>query len=300
MNEIESDFYDRNSKYIEFITGTKKVIKLYNMDCTIGMDFFPDHYFDVVLTSPPYNIGTSYSLYDDKIPRSEYLEWIEKVAIKIKQKIKKNGSFFLNIGASPTNPWGPFEIASLLRHQFSLQNVIHRIKSIYIENKSYGHRVNLNVGHFKPIQGHRFLNDNHEYIFHFTKSGDVQLDRLSIGVPYKDKGNINRWKLGGNGIRCRGNTWYFPYETIRSRDKDRPHPATFPVELAEKCILLHGVSEEMNVLDPFMGMGHTSLACNKIGVNCVGFEIDKNYYESNIRLLKSKIFNKTLDSWKNI
>jgi DNA modification methylase len=37
-------------------------MKLYNMDCIIGIDLFPDHYFDVVLTSPPYNIGTSYIL----------------------------------------------------------------------------------------------------------------------------------------------------------------------------------------------------------------------------------------------
>ena len=47
---VESDFYDQNSKYIEIITGTGKTMKLYDMDCTIGMDFFPDHYFDVVLS----------------------------------------------------------------------------------------------------------------------------------------------------------------------------------------------------------------------------------------------------------
>jgi hypothetical protein len=45
MNEIaESDFYDRNSKYMEIMTRTGKTMKLYNTDCTIGMDFFPDHY----------------------------------------------------------------------------------------------------------------------------------------------------------------------------------------------------------------------------------------------------------------
>ena len=39
----------------------------------------------------------------------------------------------------------------------------------------------------------RFLNDCHEYVFHFTKSGRVQLNRLALGVPYQDKSNISRW-----------------------------------------------------------------------------------------------------------
>lgn len=142
------------------------------------------------MTSPPYNLGIQYNSYNDDIPRNNYLEWIEKVAIKIKQKMKDNDSFFLNIGSFPANPSLPFEIASVLSSHLILQNTIHWIKSIYKENESYGNKVSLNVGHYKPINTGRFLNDNHEYIFHFTKSGNVKLDRLSIGVPYKDSGNI--------------------------------------------------------------------------------------------------------------
>jgi site-specific DNA-methyltransferase (adenine-specific) len=253
----------------------------------LGMDLFPDEHFDVIVTSPPYNLGVSYGEYDDTISRADYLRWIEDVAVQIKRKMKDEASFFLNIGASPTNPWGPFEVAMKLRPHFQLQNIIHWIKSIYIENESYGKKVQLNVGHYKPINGRRFINDGHEYIFHFTKSGEVPLDRLSIGVPYKDGGNISRWKAGGNGKRCRGNTWYVPYKTIKYRNKDRPHPATFPVELAEKCIQLHGINDDLIVLDPFMGIGHTALACKELGVSCVGFEIDPSYFNTSIRLFGS-------------
>lgn len=274
-------------KHARFELPMGKNIDLYNMDCLEGLDLFSNNHFDVVVTSPPYNLGISYGRYDDNISRENYLSWIEKVAMKIKQKMKDEGSFFLNMGASPTNPWGPFEVAMRLRSHFQLQNIIHWIKSIYIENESYGKKLEINVGHYKPINGQRFLNDNHEYIFHFTKSGNVPLDRLSIGVPYKDTGNINRWKSGASGKRCRGNTWYIPYKTIQFREKDRPHPATFPVELAEKCILLHGVREKIVALDPFMGIGHTSIACKKLGISCVGFEIDPEYFTTNILLLQS-------------
>ena len=92
-------------------------------------------------------------------------------------------------------------------------------------------------GHFKPINSPRFLNDCHEYVFHFTKSGRVELNRLALGVPYQDKSNIARWRhTQGDDLRCRGNTWFVPYETIQRREKERPHPATFPVQLAEWCI----------------------------------------------------------------
>lgn len=266
-----------------------KLIELHNSDCLVGMDRFPDKHFEIVVTSPPYNLGVRYSRYDDSIEREQYLNWLESVARKVKQKMKDDGSFFLNVGSVPTNPWGPYQIALKLKPHFFLQNTIHWIKSIYIENESYGEKQSINVGHYKPINGNRFLNDNHEYIFHFTKTGNIPLDRLSIGVPYKDGGNIRRWKNGYGGLRCRGNTWYVPYKTIHSRDKQRPHPATFPAEIAELCIKLHGMSQGTNVLDPFMGIGNTSLACGKLGVECVGFEIDPSYFRMNCKLLEAQV-----------
>lgn len=135
------------------------------------------------------------------------------------------------------------------------------------------------VGHYKPIGGSRFLHDCHEYIFHFTKSGKVPLDRLAVGVPYQDKTNIGRWHSAKRDKRCRGNTWFVPYKTIRDRDNQRPHPSSFPVALPEMCIKLHGVSKAKLVLDPFAGIGSTALACLSIGVSFVGFDIDKQYLE---------------------
>lgn len=257
---------------------------LYNNDCLVGMNSIKDKTFDIVVTSPPYNLGIKYGKYNDTISRTKYLDWIEQVGIMIKSKLKDNGSFFLNMGSAPTNPYGAFEVMFRLRQHFVLQNTIQWIKSIYVENESYGKKEVMNVGHYKPINGKRFLNDCYEYIFHFTKSGNVELDRLAIGVPYKDTTNTIRWN--GNTLRCRGNVWYIPYKTIQSRDKDRPHPATFPMELAQRCIKLHGVKEDTIVLDPFMGIGNTALASLTLGVNCVGYEIDDYYYSVSIKLVE--------------
>jgi len=253
---------------------------LFNEDCLGGIKkHLKAKSIDMVVTSPPYNIGANYRSYDDKIPRDKYLKWIKKWGQAVKRVLKDNGSLFLNIGSKPSDPLIPFQVIDILTEEFELQNVIHWIKSIYIEAESYGEKKDINVGHYKPINSSRFLNDAHEYIFHLTKTNKVELDRLAIGVPYKDKSNIMRWKNGGSKLRCRGNCWFIPYKTIQNRSKDRPHPASFPPQLAENCILLHGKKRGLKVLDPFMGLGNTGLACNNLKVNFIGFEIDPYYFK---------------------
>ncbi len=191
-------------------------------DCVEGMASLSEAGVDLVVTSPPYNLGVRYRKYSDRLDRQSYLNWCATWAAGIRRILKPTGSFFLNIGSAPSNPMLPHEIVFQLRDLFVLQNTIHWIKSIAIDNRTFGH--------FKPISSKRFLNDCHEYIFHFTKTGRVEIDRLALGVPYQDKSNIARWShTCGRDSRCRGNTWFIPYQTIQSRAKERPHPATFPV-----------------------------------------------------------------------
>ena len=235
-----------------------------------------DEHIDLVVTSPPYNLGVGYRKYSDRQDRQSYLRWCRKWAAEIRRILKSNGSFFLNIGSAPSNPMLPHEIVIELRDLFVLQNTIHWIKSITIEGRDGDVR---SCGHFKPISSKRFLNDCHEYIFHFTKTGHVETDRHALGVPYQDKSNISRWShTHGSDLRCRGNTWFIPYETIQSRAKERPHPATFPVQLVEWCIKLHGASRVRTMLDPFLGIGNSAIAAQRCGVkNFIGFEIDETY-----------------------
>jgi site-specific DNA-methyltransferase (adenine-specific) len=249
---------------------------LHQGDCLAGMSKLPAASVALIVTSPPYNLGIAYRKYSDTAARETYLSWCHDWSTQIRRILKPAGSFFLNVGSAPSNPMLPHELVLRLRDVFVLQNVIHWIKSITIEDREGDVR---SYGHFKPISSKRFLNDCHEYIFHFTKSGHVEIDRRAIGVPYQDKSNIARWShTRGSDLRCRGNTWFIPYETIQSRAKERPHPATFPVELAEWCIKLHGVSRVRTMLDPFLGIGNSAVAAQRCGVReFIGFEIDETY-----------------------
>jgi len=265
-------------------------ITLYNGDCITGMrDLLGGESIDVVVTSPPYNLGTRYIAYDDTIPRHDYLDWTEAWACEVHRVLSDDGSLFLNIGAKPSDPGVPFEVLARLQKHFKLQNTIHWIKSIAIQKEDVGNYPNITgnigVGHFKPINSPRFINDCHEYIFHLSKHQNVKLDRLSIGVEYQDKSNIARWKSAGKDRRCRGNTWFVPYKTIKSRAKQRPHPATFPVKIPKMCIQLHGVENAEMVLDPFLGIGNTARACLELDIACIGFEIDEDYYSEAKRFI---------------
>lgn len=270
--------------------------RIYVMDCIKGMrQFFEKDKVDVIVTSPPYNLGIKYNHYDDTISREEYLSWLEEVGKECKRILKDDGSFFLNLGYKSKDLWVAWEVAFRFRKHFVLQNVIHWIKSIAIRKEDVGKYPNINgdiaVGHFKPVNSKRFINKCHEYIFHFTKNGDVKLDKLSVGVPYQDKSNIGRWKQATRDLRDRGDTWFIPYETIWSRKKQRPHPSTFPSKLPMMCIKLHGLEKTKLVLDPFMGIGSTAIACQKLGVDYVGFEIDESYVNIAEQIVKKNLLN---------
>lgn len=270
---------------------------IHPMDCLKGLKQLKSGSVDVIVTSPPYNIGIEYGQYRDDKTRPQYLGWMHNVASACKRVLNDEGSFFLNIGGTVSDPWIPIDVANKLRQEnieFKLQNMIHWIKSIAIPRESMGNYPHIKgdvaVGHYKPINSRRFHHDCHEFIFHFTKSGSVELDKLAIGVPYQDKSNVKRWKSNNGDKRDRGNTWFIPYETIQV---SRLHPSVFPIGLPEMCIKDHGLSKTQLVLDPFMGIGSTVIACLRLGVDYIGFEIDPEYVKIaneniELELLKKK------------
>ena len=251
-------------------------------DCLQHLPTLAEKSFDLVVTSPPYNLGIAYSTFKDTAPRDEFLRWCQTWSAEVKRVMADDASFFLNVGASPSSPLFPHQVILALTAGpdplFILQNTFHWVKSITIETTD---EQQISAGHFKPINSKRYVNDCHEYVFHLTKTGSVELDRRAAGVPYVYKSNIARWgHTGGQDLRCRGNTWFIPYDTIQSRKGQRPHPATFPIALVEQCIRIHGKGSETRLLDPFLGIGTSALAAKRQEIAFfTGIELDAEYLE---------------------
>lgn len=263
---------------------TIELNRIYAEDCVKFMERLEadgEKPFSCIVTSPPYNLQKPYSKYKDDLERTKYLAWMEEVADLSSKVIKEDGSFFLNFGGRPSDPWMAWDVAREFGRHFSLQNVIHWVKHISIPKDSQVRSNDLNgdvsFGHFKPINTDTYLNQCQEYIFQFSKHGDVKLDKLAIGVPYQHKSNVDRWKVKGQDKRDRGNVWFIRYTNKQGAFVKVLHPAEFPEKLPYLCIKLQGIHKGMVVYDPFMGIGNTALACLELNVDYVGTEIDSKY-----------------------
>ena len=243
-------------------------------DSTYVMDKLKSNRFDVIVTSPPYNVGKDYGEYwNDSMPQTDYevfaLRWIRQTT----RILKDNGSLFIVVGGTPSRPRIPMEyIDRAVMCGYWLQNLIVWVKSISVKGKNYGH--------IQPINSNTYLSNAYEFVLHLTKSGRVPINRLGIGVKYSDKSNIDRF--GGKDRRCRGNTWFVPYET---RNKKAAHPSEFPSRLAEMCIRLHGLKKVERILDPFVGVGNTMKAALKLKKSFVGIDINPEYIDISRQLL---------------
>ena len=258
-------------------------------DCIVELKRIPTNFIDIVVTSPPYNIGLKYHKYNDKKPREQYLEWIYDIFVELKRILKKDGHIFLNMGYTNKDPWISMEVALKLKDLFILQNKITWVKSI-----SIGEDKDDTYGHFKPINSDRYINVTNEDIYHFTKTDNVKINREAVGVPYKWECNLidrktklhrinKKTGLPVENKRCKGNSWFVPYPTIWNKSQKGFHPATFPEGLVEHCIKISDVKEGV-ILDPFIGSGTTVRTAKKMtdtndayNLSGIGIDIDETY-----------------------
>lgn len=265
------DILEKNN---DFINPTKIGKQTFFVgDCLDILQHVESESIDVITTSPPYNLNQEYNLYKDSIGWNDYFNKLFKVSIQLHRVLKPDGSLFLNAGSTSKSPHLSAYIASQFNY-FYLQNHIIWVKSVYVAGKTYGH--------FKPVNSKRYLNNCWEDIYHFTKSGNVGIDRLAVGAPFEDKSNISRWESNKKDIRCAGNVWFINYETIQNKKSKGLHPAIFPEQLPAKCIKLHGVKLGMKVLDPYCGTGTVSAVCEKMDIEGIGIDCDEKYIRYSI------------------
>ena len=154
--------------------------EFYHVDCIQWMNAQQEKSIPCIITSPPYNLDIKYGTYQDDQPRESYLKWLHDVAVAMKRVLTDDGQLFLNVGYSNTDPWVAMDVAQVFRQLFVLQNNITWVKHIAVNDQGYGQ--------YKPISSDRFSSATTESIFHFTKDGNVKVDRLAIGQRNKAEG----------------------------------------------------------------------------------------------------------------
>ena len=248
------------------------------------MSELEDESIDVVITSPPYNRGKTYSsdngeIHDDKMDDAEYYSFLTTIWSECYRVAKKSALFFLNIGDSAGDQGKSEKVAK------SAENASWKRIQDIIWVKSF-----LGKGHYTPSGGNRRLNNLWEHIFLFAKNTkEYKIDPKAIGIPYTDKSNIGRYS--DTDLRDPGNVWLIPYMKTTGASIKKGHEAPFPIGLPHKCIKM--VPDAKTVLDPFGGTCSTLAACLKLGIKGYAYEKYPRVEVIKSRILEGKNFHES-------
>ena len=258
-------------------------MSLYTGDCLEYLKTIKEPTFDLVITSPPYNIGRNYNYYSDN--KDNYIDWLIEVFNEVCRCLKSNGHLFLNLSSTKNDPYAAYKIAEGIN--WKLQNNIIWCKAVEIDGYVRGYST--------PTSSKRYLQNGWEHLFHFTKNGNTDIDLEWSGVPYDEAYNNaeRNKKRSGRDWRPTTNCWHITYQSKATKDitaeiaGEDKHPAIYPKQLVEKCLKVSGLKQGV-VFDPFMGTGTTAVVAKEYDLEYIGCEIDKAYIETaNNRLTRT-------------
>ncbi len=244
----------------------EQINKIHNMDCIKGMKLLPDNSVDLIVTSPPYNIGMDYDVYNDSMPWQEYLDWCKEWLSECYRVLKDDGRICINHYINfrdQLEKVSRFPLFDLLQIQTELGFHVHKL--CLWEDAT---RKKLTAwGSFCSASA-PYINTPYEGILIAYKNQWKKISKgeSTISKEFFIEGVGGIWKLG----------------TTKGKTK-----CCFPEKLPEMCISLLSFKGDV-VLDPFSGSGTTAKVAKSLERNYIGFEISKNYCEiANKRILEA-------------
>lgn len=248
-----------------------------NGDCLKVLKKYGDGKFDLIITSPPYNVGKSYEI---KTTIEKYLETQEEIIQELIRTLSEKGSICWQVG------------------NFVDKGEVFPLDIFYYQIfKKYGLKLrNRIIWHFgHGLHASNRFSGRYETILWFTKSDDYifNLDDVRVPAKYPGKRHFkgpNKGKLSGNPKGknpsdiweivmkdWENELWNIP--NVKSNHPEKTtHPCQYPVELVERCVL--ALTEKNSwVLDPFNGVGSAVIAALKNDRNAIGIDQEKEYCE---------------------
>jgi len=258
-----------------------------NGDCLTVLKKIENGKFDLILTSPPYNVGKSY---ETKTSIEKYLETQEEIISELVRTLSDKGNLCWQVGnyvdKGEIFPLDIFYYQIFKKHGLKLRNRIvwHFGHGLHASNRFSGRYETLLL-----------FSKTDEYIFN--------LDNVRVPSKYPGKRHFKGPKKGqpsGNPLGKNPSDiweiieqdwdkamWNIP--NVKSNHPEKTeHPCQFPIELVERCVLAL-TDENSWVLDPFAGVGSTVIGAIKNNRNGMGIEKEKEY---------CKIANKRIEDLK--
>lgn len=238
-------------------------VTLYRGDCINLLRSMPDECADLVVTSPPYNIGKEY---EKRLDLEEYVSQQAAIIRECYRVLSERGSICWQVG-NYVNKGTIVPLDSVLYPIFADLDLRMRNRIIW---------------HFEHgLHCSRRFSGRYEVVMWFTKSDSYLFDLDAVRVPqkYPGKKHFKGDKAGQYSCNPRGKNpadiWTIPNVKHNHVEKTA-HPCQFPVELIERFVLSMTKPKSL-IVDPFMGVGTTAIAAVRHGRRAAGAELVDEY-----------------------
>lgn len=241
-------------------------VLLYEGDSLDLLPAMPANFFDLTVTSPPYNIGKEY---EKVLPLEDYVAWCAKWMTHIHALTSDAGSFWLNVGYVAVADRGKaVPLPYLLWNQspfFLLQEVVWNYGAGVASRRSFSPRNEKFLWYVKDVAA--------DYYFDLDSVRDPD-----VKYPNQKKnGKLKCNPLGKNPT----DVWSFPKVTSganRASKERTVHPAQFPTAVIDRVVKACSPKSGV-VLDPFVGSGTSCVAALRTGRGAVGIDVSRDYLD---------------------
>lgn len=233
-------------------------------NCLELLRSLPDSYIDLIVSSPPYNLGKEYEY---KRALAIYLEEQTRVLSECARVLSPTGSIFWQVGSYSNN-------GILLPLDVRLFPILEDL-GLLPRNRIVWARQH-------GLHGRRKFSARYETILWFTKGDDYIFNLDEIRVPQKYQ-NKKAWRGEKKGeYTCHpdgknpGDIWVFR-NVKHNHEEQTIHPCQFPEDMIARIVLATTNPGDL-VLDPYMGAGTVAVVSREAGRHFLGAELDSIYH----------------------
>jgi adenine-specific DNA-methyltransferase len=256
------------------VKGRHRIVKVFSQserivvypgDCRGLLESIPSESVQLIVTSPPYNIGKEY---ESRLKLEAYLEQQSEIIRECVRALSPTGSICWQVG-------NYVDAGTIIPLDTVLYPIFHDL-GLKMRNRI--------IWHFEHgLHCSRRFSGRYETIVWFTKGDGYVFNLDLVRVPQKYPGKKHFKGPRAGEYSCNplgknpGDVWVIP--NVKSNHVEKTgHPCQFPVELIERMVLSM-TNEDDWVLDPFLGSGTSIIAAIRHGRRGMGAETVPKYVE---------------------